>query len=288
MILRDILQDVRAQDTIVHIGPGVLYNAIQYHSLKAALIIIEPDEGIFLSLARVLRDKKKHNLINKALVTDSDAARLYRYNFQTLNSTRVETNLRTLFPGLVLEEARAVPLFSIDELVGLLGKKESQRDVLVIDCLGAAYSILLALDAANMLSRFYQVIIRAPRSDLYGESAPLDDSVNYLIDRQYDMPVYLDRSDPEFPVIHMKKSALIEDLDEVKNKHEALHDLQQATKADLQELQERFASLHSEKQKQDCLLNDVTTLLQGLKKQAKTIETQSDDGIPEASDDGNG
>ncbi len=283
------MRNAGPRDTILHIGPGVLYDGIDYATISAKTTIVEPDSDIAAELRIRFSHRADVTIIENAVLAESGDVELRKYNFRMLNSMRRGDGLLDLFPGLQSDAIQTVRAIDINDVVKRLPKGDAGRDILVIDSLGEEFSLLRALDAAGQLERFGHVIIRTTMEVLFVGGSDLREIKEWLKGCGFDRPIRLDDGDPDLPVLSFSRNPLLARLAQEQKVSETLRadidrhekavkeaedaamraerDLKMAirthaaTQSDLRDLQSQYATLRAAKEERDALLTQVTKRL---------------------------
>ena len=246
MALTSLLQQATPDDSVLHIGPGALYNQIDYGALRTRFVVVEPDLLIALELRKMLSGHQAAEVLNRAISYGSEERTYYEFNFPAMNNLRAPAGVERYFPGLELRATHKIDSLTIQQLTGKLPRKHHSCDILIIDALGEAMDLLAALEKANMLSRFNHVVVRAPVAACFQDSAPYKEIAEWLGARFYGEPFPICVDDPDFPTVCFTKDAAREELDKTLR-------MKLLADNDLRALQKEYAALSAQKEVQNGL-----------------------------------
>ncbi len=254
MVLNAILKNVGPRDTVLHIGPGILYNKIRYSATAAKIVIAEPDLDLALALKSRAASQRSIEIIEKAVQPEGRRAELHQFNFSMLNSLRQATGLQQLFPGLRQTGVTTVDGLSVPHLLEKMSPEHDSRDLLIVDALGEDMDLLKSFEAASVLTRFSDIVLRSTKHVVFAQGAPTKTVIEWLGQRHYDRPITLENSDPDFPILYFSRNPLGEKL-------QAQYALLESLRTDQEDLRDQFDQLRSDKRRQDALLQQVTQRL---------------------------
>jgi len=251
--LSTVLQNMSDKSVLVHIGPGILYDYLDYARFTGKTFVFEPDTNRCSSLSASYENNERVAIFEIACVTDNEPAKLRCYSFSILNSTNPEcARLRLTYPNLHLLDTYLVDSLPAKDIESRLPTSQQNDDVLLIDRSDDAIAILDTLDQSNLIKRFRTVILRCMSVQTGGADEELDACKRWFATRYFDGPVLL--NPPEFPVricafsrnTEKRKIARLEAA-----LAESEHRLEQATatenllRADLSELRDRYSETQS-------------------------------------------
>ena len=276
MMLNAIFAEAGAENTILHIGPCSSFFDIDYKKSIANVIIVEPDPVRALRIKNDLIGCENINVLERAALENERDAVLTKYNFSRMDSHRESTpHLKNVFPGIKAISKFTTPTISAAELANQMPEHHNQQDILFIDVLGEEAAFLRAFESIGALDRFATIVVRAMKRSCFVDAPNVAIMGDWLSERYFDKPTYIDDSDPDFPVLcYRRNDAAIKASEQAqlmevyqKERDDARRDLgvslrlQSMVNADIEDLQGRFALLQAEKEKQDSLLQQVTQRL---------------------------
>lgn len=142
------------------------------------------------------------------------------YNFSQFSALNEADELRSLFPGLrlnQLEERDTVPIASLIESLKLRG----QRNWLVLDIMDISLAILKRLNETRFLSKFEKIIIPYSDKNLYKGMLSQSELYDYLEGLAYEI-TNIESDDPDFTTIEFKKNPEKEILNSLNKKYSAI------------------------------------------------------------------
>lgn len=206
-MLNKILKHAQAGDTVVHLGPGALYDDIQYGATQAQVVIAEPDPERAAVLRDMLAGKDNIDILGMAVTAAPGPASLHRYSYADANSLgEAGEALKQTYPGLRELAVVDVEAISVPDLLARLPSDTARRDVLVIDGIGEAISLLRGMGAAGALHRFSTIVVRAASQPLFDGRSDPQVIQDWLGEHWYDTAIDAGRGDDDFPVLGFRRN----------------------------------------------------------------------------------
>lgn len=259
--LNNILRSVDANSTLVHLGPGILYDTIDYSLFEGSVVIVEPDPDWSLFFSSLYSTSEKVRVIDAAVVAQEKPTTLQKYDFRLFNSLQLDReSLRGRFPNLQQSVSVVVHTLDPPQLGKVLLKyAETKSDILLLDRFGGTIELLDALDGEGLLNRFHTIVVRTLREKSCDANNDVNAVTGWFEERFFDGAVHLEDQESYFNLLLFSKNEEARTLSKLEtaildrdNEIASLIAQESAAKADLEDLQHQFSEL---KEKHDERLN---------------------------------
>ncbi len=190
---------------VVHIGCGEDAGRF-WHGRVDELVLVEPDPERANAVRVWLEGGGSGKLVEAAVAERSGEGGFRRTNFGDLNSLRVPTGAKALFPGLRSLESVPVKLIQPRHLLAAReARVVSGRSALVVDAPSEVLLVLSDLDDAGLLDDFDTVVIRVAEVQLHEGGADLEGVESWLRASRRRIVWESDPADPDLRLALVEK-----------------------------------------------------------------------------------
>jgi chromosome segregation ATPase len=248
---------------IIHIGCGD--SAGRFWQDRAdTVILVEPDPERALAIKTWLEGGGKGTLIEAAVADRSGEGIFRRTSFGAMNSLRVPTGAKELFPGL--QSLETVPVNMVrprDLLSGRALENTRGRIGLVVDAPSEALLVLADLDDAGVLEQFDDIAVRVAERPLHEGGADRKDVEAWLKDTGRCLVWEPDPDDPDLRYAFVEtdwKTRNSQNEQRVLELEEEVDAVRQSYAKASSDAQTNFTAFEKAKQDREALKEDVTAL----------------------------
>ena len=183
-------------------------------------------------------------LVNAAVSVRGDSNNLEIYSIEELSSLKMSTGLKKLFPGIVVEETRAVAGISLADCLSLC-ELSGQDNTLIVDLPCIVGEIIESLIQTRDIELFSCIYVSSGIEPLY-EGAKTASELELLLNKGYFELNSTNTDDPDIPLLKFMYDERLANLGSVRAQLEIADEQVQELKRTVVELKAQLASKDSE------------------------------------------
>ncbi|MCL4674478.1 MAG: hypothetical protein KJZ59_00205, partial [Pararhodobacter sp.] len=189
---------------LVHVGAGEGLDLDRHIGTGCSpIILIEPNPACFPGLEALALATPGVQIWRKAIAEGAGNQGLNLLSMARFSTLRDWAGLKTLFPGIALDERLEVETMTPAEMVAALpdlaAKEAAHR--LVVQATGVEAEILAGLEACGALARFASVEVSCGAEPLFDGALAAPDLTRWMADRFFNLVSRDDHDDPDWPVL---------------------------------------------------------------------------------------
>ncbi len=243
MTANETIQDTGSETLLVFGAPD--RSAVEAHLAdhSGRAILVEPDPGLAADLAAAFEKRPEIRVIAGHLAAQDGEATLSVYNHPGLRGLRAPTDhLRTLFPGLRVLHRQPVQGLTAEHLLAQIGPLQEPVH-LWLEAPGEEAGILDALRDTGALAAVMRITLHCGREAFFEAASSARTLTAGLVQDGFFVSAE-DSSDPDWPVLDVRRLPLFGALREAETRIEALEaerdQARQQGKAQAKALQEQI------------------------------------------------
>lgn len=206
----------------------------------ARLVLLEPQPRLADTLSRHTEHLPGAQVLEYALDDQSGTGVMAVYNFPELSSLRPDPALESLMPGARQTAQLPVETRTLSDLVQELDLPMGADNWLIVDAPGMESAILASLEDRDLRRRFGHVILRTNQRVLEGAETDAGPLLRAFLSRGYRLLGEEDRSDGDWPRLHVQYFNRSPQRLELEAKVAALKQRSKDLAVEKNELQERL------------------------------------------------
>ena len=168
------------------------------------LVLVEPQSRWADALRRDTRAGSRVEVFEGALDHGSGAATLKVFNFPELSSLNPDEHLLSLLPGARQTAELEVVTRSLADLVNQFDVPCDSSNWLIVDTAGIEAAVLSALTDEDVRRRFGHIVLRTSQNVRVEENTGVEPLLEAFIERGFRVVGTEDRSDGDWPRLHLQ------------------------------------------------------------------------------------
>ncbi|WP_218310936.1 hypothetical protein [Alteromonas antoniana] len=238
----------------------------------ASVTLIEAREAACRELSALFQHSENVTVKHCCVSVTGKESKFFTCNVEEFSALARPAELKTLYPGLKVEDSSELETVPIDELIEQETKYADLE--LFIDIPATAGELVRKLDGSGVLERVTKLHVTAGSDLLYEESLSIT-SIKELLDGYFLTETARDESDPDIPTVTFALDKSAKAIGQLKAENEKLKEQLQAARqqekmaAELVEERNIRESLLKEKEQE---LEAKTNELKGLAEELESIK----------------